>query len=339
VAVVQDPDGWSVPFQFDVPVWAPPSGQWPVDFIDSTPYGWSLEVFPAKAWFAVASTFDLTLGPASPRISPTTATRSIEISATASSQTSPRPPASPRRLRSDGLGYGLLRRRSGREAGSLRRQWAHLPAGGRFPALKETFRQKSQLFLNDGEGFRDVSSTAGGGLQLARSSRGLAVGDLDNDGDLNLILSNMDDGPTLLENRQRAGHHWLGLSLKKEGTNPSCIGARVTLEAGGHRQVREVRSGGSYLSQNDLRAQFGLGANAGPVDAVVRLGQSQWRWKSLPVGRYTTLVLRSRIASKAARDHPPPHPPEPFAVCAVNPRASPSRSLLFLSRRYAGPDT
>jgi hypothetical protein len=166
------------------------------------------------------------------------------------------------------------------------------PQVDEFPALKETFRQKSQLFLNEGDGFRDVSATAGGGLQLARSSRGLAVGDLDNDGDLDLVLSNMDDMPTLLENRQRTGHHWVGFSLKKEGTNPFCIGARVTVEAGGRRQVREVRSGGSYLSQNDLRAHFGLGADAGPVDVVVRLGQSQWRWKNLPVGRYTTLVLR-----------------------------------------------
>ena len=187
-----------------------------------------------------------------------------------------------------------------------------------FPALKESYKQKSQFFINELGGasgapprpparsagvnpaplaplavtFRDVSATAGGGLQRAWSSRGLAVGDLDNDGDLDLVMSNIDDVPTLLENRQRTGHHWVGFQVKKEGLNPFAIGARVTVEAAGHRQIREVRSGGSYLSQNDLRAHFGLGDYAGPVDVEVRLGQARWHWKALPVDRYRTLLLR-----------------------------------------------
>jgi hypothetical protein len=163
-----------------------------------------------------------------------------------------------------------------------------------FPALGESFRQKSQLFLGDGHLFRDASDTAGGGLQLARSGRGLAVGDLDDDGDLDLVISNMDDVPTLLENRQSTGHHWVGFRLKKEGANPFAIGARVSVEAAGRRQVREVRSGGSYLSQNDLRAHFGLGDFAGLVDVQVRLGQAWWKWKGLAIDRYTTLVLREQ---------------------------------------------
>ena len=161
-----------------------------------------------------------------------------------------------------------------------------------FPALKETYKQKSQFFLNEGGRFRDVSATAGGALQHAWSSRGLAVGDLDNDGDLDLVLSNVDDVPVLLENRQRTGHHWVGFQLKKDGANRFAIGARVTIEAAGRRQVREVRSGGSYLSQNDLRAHFGLGDYAGPVDVEVRLGQQRWQWKAQPIDRYQTLTLR-----------------------------------------------
>ena len=71
-----------------------------------------------------------------------------------------------------------------------------------YPQLAETFRQKNQLLLNRGARFRDVSERAGAGLQVARVGRGLAVGDLDDDGDPDLVVSNMDDAPTLLENRQ-----------------------------------------------------------------------------------------------------------------------------------------
>jgi hypothetical protein len=166
------------------------------------------------------------------------------------------------------------------------------PQVDEFPGLKETYKQKSQYFLNEGGRFRDVSATAGGALQRAWSSRGLAAGDLDNDGDIDLVISNIDDVPAVLENRQRTGHHWVGFQLKKDGTNAFAVGARVRVDAGGRRQVREVRSGGSYLSQNDLRAHFGLGDYGGPVDVEVRLGQEVWRWKALPTDRYQTLSLR-----------------------------------------------
>ncbi len=162
------------------------------------------------------------------------------------------------------------------------------------PDLNETYRQKNQFFVNEAGRFRDVSETAGAGLQVRKSSRGLAVGDLDNDGDPDLVISNVDDVPTLLENRQHTGHHWAGFRLQKEGANPFCIGARVTLEAGGRRQVREVRSGGGYLSQNDLRVLFGLGEHSGPVIVEVRLGQERWRFAGLVADRYQTLILSPR---------------------------------------------
>lgn len=163
-----------------------------------------------------------------------------------------------------------------------------------YPDLQETYRQKSQLFLNRENHFVDVSTTAGGGLQIAKSSRGLAVGDLDNDGDLDLVVSNMDDVPTVLENRQQTGHHWVGIQLTKTGSNHFCIGARVTVEAGGRRQVREVRSGGGYLSQNDLRAYFGFGAYTGTVDVEVRMpGGATSRWHAQPIDRVLNLTLDS----------------------------------------------
>jgi enediyne biosynthesis protein E4 len=169
-----------------------------------------------------------------------------------------------------------------------------------FPALQETFRQKNQLLLNLGTSFQDVSARAGGGLQVAKVSRGLAVGDLDDDGDLDVVVSNMDDVPTLLENRQRTGHHWVAFRVRSPGKNRFAIGARVILDAGGRQQVREVRSGGSYLSQNDLRPYFGLGAYAGPVDVEVRLpGGARWRWSGLPADRLHDLVLSPSQATGA----------------------------------------
>jgi hypothetical protein len=164
-----------------------------------------------------------------------------------------------------------------------------------YPALQETYRQKNQLLLNRGNRFVDVSATAGGGLQVAKSSRGLAVGDLDNDGDLDLVVSNMDDVPTVLENRQQTGHHWVAIQLTKSGMNRFCIGARVTVEAGGRRQVRDVRSGGGYLSQNDLRAFYGLGAFTGAVDVEVTMpGGATWRWQAQPIDRVLRLTLDDR---------------------------------------------
>jgi hypothetical protein len=166
------------------------------------------------------------------------------------------------------------------------------PDVGDFPALGETFRQRNQLLRNEGGRFRDVSTTAGAGLRVQKASRGLAVGDLDDDGDLDVVVSNMDDAPTVLVNRQRSGHHWVAFRVASPGPNRFAIGARVTIEGGGRRQVREVRSGGSYLSQNDLRAHFGLGDHAGPVDVEVRMpGGGLWRWRGLPGGRLHELVL------------------------------------------------
>jgi hypothetical protein len=125
--------------------------------------------------------------------------------------------------------------------------------------------------------------------------RGLAVGDLDNDGDPDVIVSNMDDSPTLLENRQRTGRHWIGLRVTSPSGNRFAIGARVTIEAGGRRQIREIRSGGSYLSQSDLRVLAGLGELPGPVSVEVQMpGGLRQQWRGLAADRYHTLELTAR---------------------------------------------
>jgi hypothetical protein len=174
-----------------------------------------------------------------------------------------------------------------------------------YPQLGETYRQKSQLLLNLDSRFRDVSAGAGAGLQVTRAARGLAVGDLDDDGDVDVVVSNMDDEPTLLENLQRTGHHWVGVRVVSPTRNRSAIGAKVTVEAGGTKQLREIRSGGSYLSQSDLRAYFGLGVYAGTVTVEVRMpGGDRWRWRELSSDRLHVLQL-----SESARVAQPGHEP------------------------------
>lgn len=132
-----------------------------------------------------------------------------------------------------------------------------------------TFAQRNLLLRNSGGHFENVTDHAGPGFSTALVSRALAVGDIDNDGDLDLLVTNNGAGVSLLLNEGWAGRTDAegarpanAVLVRVIGTksNRSGIGARLTLTAGGRRQVREVQSGSSYLSQSDLRAHFGLGA-------------------------------------------------------------------------------
>jgi hypothetical protein len=125
--------------------------------------------------------------------------------------------------------------------------------------LGTRYQQRKLLFLNEGRRFRHATSEVGGGLLLEKSSRGAAFGDYDNDGDIDALVINMNDRPTLLRNDTVRGGHWITLRLVGTTSNRDGIGAKVTVEAGGRRQTTAVRGDGSYLSHSDLRAHFGLG--------------------------------------------------------------------------------
>ncbi|MEM7349703.1 MAG: CRTAC1 family protein [Acidobacteriota bacterium] len=134
------------------------------------------------------------------------------------------------------------------------------------------YAQSNLLLENNGTGrFRDVSTAAGSAFTTARVSRALASGDFDDDGRLDLLVTNTNDAPDLLRNTLETPHHWLGLRLRGPADNRFAIGARVSLTCGEQPAgTREVRSGGSFLAQSDLRLHFGLGRCTGPASANIR---------------------------------------------------------------------
>ncbi len=122
----------------------------------------------------------------------------------------------------------------------------------------ESFKQKRLLYWNRGDGqFYDISPQAGSGINESHASRGLAVGDLDNDGNEEIAIVNMGEAPSLLKNTSPPPGH--SIVIRAVTGNRDAIGARVTVTAGGMKQMDEVRSGGSYMSQSDFRLHFGLG--------------------------------------------------------------------------------
>lgn len=127
--------------------------------------------------------------------------------------------------------------------------------------IAETYRQPLQLFRNIGGGkFREVSQEVGLRALPMRSARGGAICDYNNDGSVDVVVSNIDDRPQLLMNKGGKGN-WLELKLVGTKSNRSAIGAQVKLTAATLTQYDHVRAGGSFLSGNDLRLHFGLGPN------------------------------------------------------------------------------
>ena len=136
-----------------------------------------------------------------------------------------------------------------------------------------TYRQRLLVFENVGDDFRNVSDSAGSVFEGTYSSRGLAVGDYDNDGDGDVLVSNNGEPPILLRNDTRAGHGWVGLRLVATDSNPAAAGAILSWKAGKVERSRLRTSGGSFLSSHDPREILGLG----PADRVDTI---EIRWPS-----------------------------------------------------------
>ena len=167
-------------------------------------------------------------------------------------------------------------------------------------ALGDHYLQKTLLYRNLGTGkFEDITESAGPALAVPRPARGLAVGDVDGDGRPEIVIVNMNSTPSLLKNTGPHGN-FLSLTLVGTKSNRSAIGARVTVEAGGRRQIDEVMSGGSFYSQNDLALHFGLGtaATADRIEVRWPSGDVQ-EWKGVAANR--KLVITEGSAKVAVR--------------------------------------
>jgi enediyne biosynthesis protein E4 len=151
------------------------------------------------------------------------------------------------------------------------------------------------VFRNvDGNRFENVTEQTGAGAITPHSSRGAAFGDFDNDGDIDILVFNMNEPPSLLRNEYRGPNHWIGVKLEGTRSNRAAIGATVRVTAGGRTQARAVLSQSSYYSHDDLRLHFGLGtaSAAEKIEVTWPSGQSETLSN---VGADRIVVIREKV--------------------------------------------
>jgi hypothetical protein len=154
------------------------------------------------------------------------------------------------------------------------------------------YEQRKVIYRNLGNGrFADITEQLGPPVTDPKAGRGAAFGDLDDDGQIDVAIANVNDLPDLYRLNGNKANHWVTLKLVGTSSNRNAIGARVHCVSGGVEQWQEVRGGGSYLSQNDFRVHFGLGA-ATRVDRLeVRWPNgNEQTWQNLDVDRFHTLT-------------------------------------------------
>jgi hypothetical protein len=185
-------------------------------------------------------------------------------------------------------------------------------ASGNFSTLlngapgEPPFAEPIELFLNETNGkFREVAAATGLNAGPLQSRRGTAVGDVNNDGRLDILVFNAGAPPSLFLNETKNDNHWITLRLVGTKSNRMAIGARVTVTAGAAKQVDEVRAGGSYLSTSDPRLHFGLGS-AASFDRIEVSWPSGLR-EQFPAGsgdRFVSLVEGSGAALPSGQAPP-----------------------------------
>jgi len=149
------------------------------------------------------------------------------------------------------------------------------------------------LFQNNGTAFKNVSDQSGPVFAKSFSSRGLAIGDFNNDGAIDVLISVNDGAPVLLRNNSVGKNHWLGVRLIGKKSNPDAIGARITYRAGDLKRSRVKVGGGSFLSSHDPRIVLGTGKQSKIAWLEVRWPQPSGaveRFTDLPIDRYITIV-------------------------------------------------
>ena len=175
-------------------------------------------------------------------------------------------------------------------------------------ASAKGFRQPGFVNMNRGDGtFCDASDQTGPAIQAPHVSRGLAVGDLFNDGNMDVVIEHLDGSPSVLRNHGIEGRHWVSFELAGTKSNRMAIGAKVKVVAGGMTQTEEIHSGGSYLSQNDTRVHFGIGS-AAKIDSV------EIRWPSGATDTLKDLAADKFYAVLEGKGIVPPEQVRPSAA-------------------------
>jgi hypothetical protein len=164
-----------------------------------------------------------------------------------------------------------------------------------------TYEMPNVLLRNTGKGtFVNVSEQSGSGMQVKRVSRGTGFDDLDNDGDIDVVVLNLRSEPTILENRSQNSHHWIQLQLRGTTTNRDAVGARVRVVTRELKQIAEVHSGRGYQSHHGTRLHFGLGAHDRIDRIEVRwLGGGVEEWNDVAADQL--LVLTEGTGTKLSR--------------------------------------